>query len=525
MTRPDPAQYAPTTSLTTAALKSKLELSWSTPERTSIEKLILDAVPREWEDTLCILVKAEWDLRLKDGEIPTAEEYLRRFPTSKQLVKFLPMLVEARPEQAPSLEKTLDVSLPAGGHLPPTLDVPRDVLSEELQAYLDAPQQQGELGRLGPYILRRVLGQGGMGAVFAATDPTLNREVAVKLLNPHIANVPVARERFIREARMMASLLHDNIVPLYDICDVQDRTKPLYYVMPLLQGETLETKLGRERQLAIPAVVQVLREVAAGLALAHELHIVHRDIKPANLWVETLPEHLARGHPTGYRIRILDFGLARELESPSLTKTGFYIGTPGYSAPEQIESRPLDGRADLFSLGCVAYQCAAGVRPFRGLNVTAVVKAVMLDKPKLLTEVVPGFPLSLAKIIDYLLKKKPDRRIPTAQELLRLLDAFEAQPTSQSIFPTTADQSGIGLPPPKPFPQAVLPEIAPAAVPLPPLDDLPKPGSKGGSDPRFASDIIEVPQTGAQPMLVTLMICVLVLLLALGIYFGPTLLQ
>jgi serine/threonine protein kinase len=428
----DPA-FAPTASLTSESLKAQFQLAWGKKPRLRIEELLLSAVPAEWEDTLCILVQAEWDLRLAEGESPIAAEYTRRFPASKRL----PIFIQTLPEQQAfdMMPKTV-VSGPIAineleqstlsGALPS--DVEKALSSDDIRRFLDPPLQPGELGRLGNYVLRKLLGQGGMGAVFSATEPQLGREVAIKLLNPSIAMMPLARERFLREARMMAALRHENIVPLYHVCDVQDGNKPLYLVMPLLIGENLETKLIRDKQLSLFELDQLAREVLSALAIAHGLGIVHRDIKPANIWLERMPEIPGKPHPTGYRIRLLDFGLAREMESPGLTSTGFYLGTPGYSAPEQIESRKIDARADLFSLGCVLYQCTIGDRAFKGPTVAAVVKAVIADKPVPILQRRPDCPPAFAKFIEKLMSKSANDRPKSAMEALEELTVIEGKP-------------------------------------------------------------------------------------------------
>jgi serine/threonine protein kinase len=430
MSQPDPSLYASTSSLTAQGLKAQLQMAWENNKRLRLEELMLDAVPSEWEDTLCLLVQAEWELRIAAGEPANREEYLQRFPTSKKLPGFFQRLQTVA---TPSNEHTKTI---VSEQIPLSqLDAPTQTGSEliamvnagatdDISRFVDPPHNSSEVGRLGKYILRKLLGQGGMGAVFAATDPTLSREVAIKLLNPSISMMPLARSRFLREARVMASLQHDNIVPLYEVCDVQEGSKPLYLVMPLLIGETLESKLFRDKTLTLDELVQVAREVLAALSITHQLGIVHRDIKPANIWLEQRPIVPGLKAQSPFRVRVLDFGLARDAEGPGLTSTGFYLGTPGYSPPEQIESRKLDARADLFSLGCVLYQAATGDRPFKGPTISAVVKAVIQTIPTPLSKRCPHLPEPVASLIEQCLQKDATNRPVSAAVALLQIDRW-----------------------------------------------------------------------------------------------------
>src|SRR5262245_42026123 len=188
----------------------------------------------------------------------------------------------------------------------------------------------GEVRRLGGYVLLQPLGQGGMGEVYLAVDAVLGRRVAVKVMRPDIAARPGFRDKFLREARAAAALQHDHVVPIYHVGE--DGGVP-FIAMPLLQGESLEDRLGREGRLPAAEVARVGREVAEGLAAAHAAGLVHRDVKPANLWLEA----------PGGRVKVLDFGLARPVEAGGLTQSGAVLGTPQYMAPEQGDGRPVDG--------------------------------------------------------------------------------------------------------------------------------------------------------------------------------------
>lgn len=197
--------------------------------------------------------------------------------------------------------------------------------------------------RLGPFVLGEVLGEGGMGRVHRAIDERLGREVAVKVMLPHMAIQPEAKRRFLREARAMAKLNHDHIVRIHQ---VDESGADPYFVMELLRGETLESRQKREGVLPIPEVIRIGRQTAEALAHAHQQGLIHRDIKPGNLWLE---------EGTG-RVKLLDFGLVRmDQHSGTMTQTGLVMGTLGFMAPEQMRGEKVEQPADQFALGCVLY--------------------------------------------------------------------------------------------------------------------------------------------------------------------------
>jgi serine/threonine protein kinase len=204
-----------------------------------------------------------------------------------------------------------------------------------------------------------------MGVVFRAEDPRLKRQVALKVMKPSIAASRAAKDRFLREAQFTAAIEHDHIVHIYQVGE--DHGVP-FIAMPFLKGESLKTRLEREGRLQQPEVVRIGKEVAAGLAAAHERGLIHRDIKPDNIWIE---------EKTG-RAKILDFGLVRSIsDDTELTQSGMVLGTPKYMAPEQAQGYAVDHRCDLFSLGSVLYHLATGKPAFEGNNLTATLMAVV----------------------------------------------------------------------------------------------------------------------------------------------------
>jgi hypothetical protein len=277
---------------------------------------------------------------------------------------------------------------------------------------LAPPQAPDEIGRLGPYRILRVLGGGGMGIVFEAEDLRLRRRVALKVIRPALAGSASARQRFLREARATASIGHDNIVTLLQAGE--DRGV-LFLTMPLLEGETLDARLRREPLLPLADVLRIGREVAAGLAAAHERGIIHRDVKPANVWLEA----------GSGRVKILDFGVARAVESEAgATHTGTIVGSPAYMAPEQAAGEPIDPRSDLFSLGCLLYRMCAGRPPFAGKNATATLLAVTQGKPTSPRKYNRAVPRALADLVLRLLAKRPADRPPSAQATAEALEAI-----------------------------------------------------------------------------------------------------
>ena len=254
--------------------------------------------------------------------------------------------------------------------------------------------------RVGGYALGRLLGEGGMGRVFAATDPALGRPVAVKVMRPELAAKPDARQRFLREARAAAAVSHDHVVRIYQVGE--DDGVP-FLAMELLDGQSLADRLAAG-PLPVAEVVRIGREAAAWLAAAHAAGLIHRDIKPANLWLEA---------PAG-RVKLLDFGLARSVADPALTASGEVLGTPAYMAPEQAAGRPVDHRADLFSLGCVLYHAATGRRPFDGPDAMSILHSLANHIPPPAEAVNPAVPWSLAELLGRMMAREPHARPATA---------------------------------------------------------------------------------------------------------------
>jgi urea transport system substrate-binding protein len=285
-------------------------------------------------------------------------------------------------------------------------------------SYLDPPQAPDEIGQLGPYRVLRVLGQGGMGVVFEAEDPLLGRRVAIKVPLGAMSDEGY-RLRFQREARLAATLPHDHIAAIYQAG--QHNGVP-FLAMELLRGESLEERLARDKSLPVAEAVRIAREVAVGLQAAHSRDLVHRDIKPANIWLEHAEGH---GAP---RVKILDFGVAREFQPrQGITLEGQIIGSVGYMAPEQIVYGRLDGRTDLFALGCVLYQMLHGGLPFAGTNTIATLRAVLHSEPEQMPPTAPSLPAGLTALLGELLQKDPDHRPASAEVVAERLVQVERE--------------------------------------------------------------------------------------------------
>jgi serine/threonine protein kinase/tetratricopeptide (TPR) repeat protein len=267
------------------------------------------------------------------------------------------------------------------------------------------------------YRITRKLGEGGMGVVYQAEDMRLKRTVALKFLPPEATRDPEAKARFIHEARAASSLDHPNICTIHEIDETDDGR--LFLAMACYEGETLKERIARG-PLPLDEAVDITRQVAEGLAKAHERDIVHRDVKPANIFVT------ADG-----LVKILDFGLAKLSGQTQLTREGTTVGTAHYMSPEQSVGRDADRRSDLWSLGAVLYEMITGRVPFPGEHAQAVTYAVLNTEPEPATGLRTGVPLELERIAGKCLQKDPSERYQTAADLLA--DILHLQRTTVDV--------------------------------------------------------------------------------------------
>jgi serine/threonine-protein kinase len=260
---------------------------------------------------------------------------------------------------------------------------------------------------LGGYRIEAVLGRGGMSVVYLATDLDLERKVALKFLAPELAEQPGFRERFIRESRLAASIDHPNVIPVYEAGETDE---VLFIAMRYVRGTDLRTVIGEEGGLDPSRAVSILSQVAAALDAAHAEGLVHRDVKPANVLLTTRSEPEAPEH-----VYLTDFGVTkRRLSAGGLTATGQLVGTVDYVAPEQIEGKDVDGRADVYSLGCMAFECLTGRPPFVADTEVAVLWAHVQKPPPSATEVRPELPPAVDGVLARAMAKRLEGRYDSA---------------------------------------------------------------------------------------------------------------
>ncbi len=263
-----------------------------------------------------------------------------------------------------------------------------------------AARLQAALGSA--YQVDRELGGGGMSHVFLATESACGRRVVLKLLSPEFSTT-VDATRFRREVRVAARLHHPHLVPLLAAEEIEGAF--LYYTMPYVEGESLRERLRRETKLPVPQALGIASEVADALSYAHGQYVIHRDIKPENIL-------LAAGHAM-----LTDFGIARALDDGAemrVTQSGHTLGTPAYMSPEQVAGGPVDGRADIYSLGCVLYEMLAGRPPFSGSSLFAVLTQRRAESPPPLSTLRSDIPPFVEEAVARALAQWPADRFQTA---------------------------------------------------------------------------------------------------------------
>jgi len=281
------------------------------------------------------------------------------------------------------------------------------------------------------YSIDRELGRGGMATVYLAQDLKHRRPVAIKVLHPDLA-AAVGSERFLREIQIAAGLNHPHILPLHD-SGAADNV--LYYVMPYAEGESLRDRLERERHLPLPEAFQIAQQVAAGLSYAHGRQLVHRDIKPENILLE-------HGHAV-----IADFGIARALDAAggtALTETGLVVGTVTYMSPEQAAGESnIDGRSDIYALGCVLYEMLAGEPPFTGPNVQAVLARRFSEPVPRIAARRDTVPAGTQTMLDRALARVPADRFATADEFAQAVAALTTAPATSAAVSVEPAQAHV----------------------------------------------------------------------------------
>src|SRR3954468_181817 len=282
-----------------------------------------------------------------------------------------------------------------------------------------------------------VLGRGGMGVVYRAVDLRLNRVVALKLMTATLSSDEDFRRRFQRESELAASVRQQNVVTIYQAGEADGL---LFVTMELVHGTDLRGLIAERGRIDLPTASEVVAQIAAALDAAHASGLVHRDVKPANVLIaDAQPLH----------VYLTDFGLTKRTSSQSgITKTGLFVGTIDYAAPEQIKGWPVDARADVYALGCVLFELVSGRPPFRRENEYATMYAHTSEPPPALSSVAAGVSPALDAVVARALEKEPDARYPSAGDFARAVSAAVVGQAPSEPERTVA--IGRAAPPPPP---------------------------------------------------------------------------
>ena len=316
-------------------------------------------------------------------------------------------------------------SIPSLEH--PSVDRSEAWVDSMVKQLLSPPQHPEMLGRLGRYEVERLIGIGGMGIVFKAFDTELNRPVAIKVLAPSLAGHGAARQRFSREAKAAAAIVHHHVVSIHNV--ETDREIP-FIVMHLVAGESLQQRIDREGSLKIEEILRIGTQVASGLAAAHQQGLVHRDIKPSNILLEETSVE---------RALITDFGLARAADDAQMTCTGSLMGTPQYMSPEQAQGDAVDYASDLFSLGSVLYTTCTGRAPFHGSTPLSILRKIRDEEPENIRQINPDIPVWLCRVIGTLMSKNKKARYASANQAHAILETCLAHVQQPTTVPLPAE--------------------------------------------------------------------------------------
>jgi serine/threonine-protein kinase len=395
-----------------------------------LQKLLGDALPEQEQTALA-------------GHLDTCvtcQQTLEQMAAGNQSWSAAARRMVAPPAPEPALEQAIQ-ALKAQPTEAETLapSVPSAQPELDFLGVAQPADKEGFIGRLGPYDILEEIGRGGMGIVLKGFDATLHRFVAIKVMAPHLAAQAEARQRFLREARAAAAVVHENVVTIHAVVETDDLP---YLVMEFVPAGSLQHRLDSGVPLELTEILRIGKQTAAGLAAAHARGLVHRDIKPANILIE---------QGSG-RVKITDFGLARIVEEPSLapdqiapwpvgvdarlSQVGTIAGTPQYMAPEQARGQAVDHRADLFSLGSVLYALCTGRAPFAGDTLVAVLHDVCESSPRPVAEINRDIPGWLVQVIDKLHAKDPAARYQTAAEVAEVLGRHLAILEHPGLAPT-----------------------------------------------------------------------------------------
>ena len=287
------------------------------------------------------------------------------------------------------------------------------------------------MASFGRYEILDKLGEGAMGVVYRARDSAIGRIVALKMLSAELGAEEELHQRFQREAEAIGRLNHPNVVTVYDLGHAEGQ---LYMAMELLEGDDLRSRIETRAEIPLADRVRILMQICDGLGYAHSRGVVHRDVKPANIHVSA-----------GGKVKILDFGLARVAARETITRRGVILGTPDYMAPEQATGKGVDQRSDIFSAGAVFYEFLTLQKPFKGKTLHAVLYQIIQEDPDPLLTVNPEVPVRLAALVHGMLRKDPDRRYASmddvGRELAGIHDALRRS-RSRSALPQPSGPPG-----------------------------------------------------------------------------------
>ncbi len=381
------------------------------PGMTGME--FLARVAREHPDCIRIMLTGRPTLDVAMGAINSGEVY--RFLTKPYDAGALAALIRdalknrgARLRTNGRRKPHAQAIAPGTHHVSPgeAADAPRAVLPKDFFARLVEP---GCKMRIQQYEINGVIGRGSMGIVLRAHDSGLARDVALKVMAPEWADSPVAHQRFAQEARFAAAIRHEHVVTIFAVTQFSGLP---FLVMEYVPGTSLQDRLHSGAAFAVDEITRIGRQIALGLAAAHDLRLIHRDIKPANI----LLEHATQS------VRITDFGLARAIDCDlNLSQQGVLLGTPLFMSPEQIDGQPLTPATDLFSLGSILYTLCAGGYPFPPTSLSKLLRSIAEDSPAPLRSRNSLVPAWLASLIEQLMAKDPADRIRSAAELAERL--------------------------------------------------------------------------------------------------------
>ncbi|QEF96995.1 Serine/threonine-protein kinase PrkC [Stieleria maiorica] len=282
------------------------------------------------------------------------------------------------------------------------------VEDQQIHNLLAPTDDPSKIGRLGVYEVVGIVGAGATAVVLKAFDGALNRFVAIKLLRPTLAASPISRKRFAREARAAASIVHENVIEIHGVSEVDGLP---YLVMPYVRGESLARRIERSWPMSTEAMLHIACQVADGLAAAHDKGLIHRDVKPSNILLGDGIE----------RLKLTDFGLARAVDDLGLTRSGTLAGTPEYMSPEQARGETIDHRTDLFSLGSVLYAMCTGHPPYTSDSCYGVLRRIVEESPRPISQFNPDVPDWMCQLVARLMEKDRDRRMGSASIVAKTL--------------------------------------------------------------------------------------------------------